>query len=250
MAEETRTFLDHVLWQGDRKLSTLLSATFSFVNPALATHYGVKGVTGTAFVKTELPAGQRAGLLTQGSMMASLSAHAATDAVHRGAFIREELLCQPVPPPPANVNAQPVIPDGVSTERERLAAHRKDPACAACHELIDPIGLAFETYDPVGTFRTVEAKRTIDTTGTIRGTGGADMTVRNGVDLAQQLGRHAVAEACFVRRLMAYALATPKAGVADCAVNPVVDAFRKSGGDILGAAADIAATAFLTRAAN
>src|SRR5206468_3378422 len=101
MRQETEAFVGSVLWDGDAKLTTLLTAPFSFVTDKLAAVYGLGGVTGTAMLRHDLDPTQRGGLLTQGSYLALRSYAVLTDPVHRGLFVRERLLCQHMPSPPS-----------------------------------------------------------------------------------------------------------------------------------------------------
>src|ERR1700744_5289240 len=103
MLQETQAFLDDVVWQEGGTLSTIFTAPFTFVNGPLAQYYGIPGVTGSAFVKAPVDTTQRLGLLTQGAFLAVQAKANQTSPVHRGKFVREQLLCQQLPPPPPNV---------------------------------------------------------------------------------------------------------------------------------------------------
>ena len=145
-----------MIWNEDGKLATLLTAPFSMLNARLAGFYGVaETVPGGRAAQGDLPGpGSAPGIFTLGALQATLAKDNDTDAVARGRFLREVLLCQPLPEPPANLNVVPPPPDGKRTMRERLAHHSADPTCAACHALMDPLGLAFEIYDGIGRYRT------------------------------------------------------------------------------------------------
>lgn len=166
MVEEDRQLVEYTLWQGGGKLDTLFTTTVGFVNALLARSYGLSGVTGTAYKMVTLPP-ERAGVLTRGSFLSAHATDIDTNAVGRGKWVREELLCTPLPPPPPTANAVPPPPDGKLTMRERLAHHSADPSCATCHKLMDPIGLAFEIYDGIGQYRTAVYGKTIDATGEV-----------------------------------------------------------------------------------
>src|SRR5262249_35781802 len=134
MKDETARFATYVLFDGDRKLDTLLTAPFSFPTAPLLGLYGLRAAPSNG-VPVSLDATQRGGILTQLGFLAVHSHENQSSPVQRGKAIREFLLCDPPPPPPPNVNA--IAPDpkpGLST-RERFAEHDKDPACAACHSL-------------------------------------------------------------------------------------------------------------------
>ena len=110
----------------------------------LAGFYGIKGITGDSFQKVDLDAGQRAGMLTQASLLAAKSGPDQSSPILRGVFVREQMFCQPLPQPPTTVDANPPELNPAMTTKERFAAHRKDPSCEGCHDLIDPIGFGFE----------------------------------------------------------------------------------------------------------
>ncbi|MBK7859915.1 MAG: DUF1592 domain-containing protein [Archangiaceae bacterium] len=156
MALETQALFDHVL-RDKRPARELFTADYTFMNQNLASHYGVSGVSGTALTRVAVPQGQsRSGVLTHASILAvTAGSTVRTSPVVRGHWILEKVLCAPPPPPPAGIPALGETP-GTSegTMKERLAAHRTQPRCAACHERMDPVGLGFENYDMVGKWRT------------------------------------------------------------------------------------------------
>jgi len=119
----------------------------------------------------------------------------------RGRFVSEQLLCKTVPPPPDNVNlaALDMLPPG-SSVRAVLEQHRKNPACAACHALMDPIGLGLENFDSVGAYRTTENNAPIDATGDLDGVAFTDEAT-----LSTALRKHPSAAGCFVTKLYQHA---------------------------------------------
>ncbi|HEX4337478.1 MAG TPA: DUF1592 domain-containing protein [Polyangiaceae bacterium] len=186
MAEETRRFLDYVVWQGGGKLDDLLTSPVSFQNAKLAGYYGTSGASGTDFTQVNLDPKINAGILTKGGLMAMLGKANDTAPVQRGRFVREQLLCQPLSPPPANIMIKPPELSATLSTRERFAQHRTEPLCASCHDLMDPIGLGFENYDGAGHYRTTQNGMTIDASGQVLM---SDITgpFNGAVDLAQQL---------------------------------------------------------------
>jgi cytochrome c553 len=156
MRSETELFFRHIVRE-DRPIADLFDADYTFVDERLARHYGIAGVTGTEFRKVPYPDGTRRGLLGHGSIL-TLTSHAdRTSPVLRGKWVMEVLLGTPPPPPPPNVpdlEATAEAEDGrLRTVRERLEQHRASPACASCHRMIDPIGLALENFDVTGAWR-------------------------------------------------------------------------------------------------
>ena len=155
---ETEFFIDSIMRE-DRSVLDMLTADYTFVNDRVARHYGIPNVQGSHFRRVTFSADNpRRGLLGHGSILTITSHPNRTSPVRRGKWILENLLGMPPPPPPANV---PPFPENqplakALSVRERMAEHRKNPVCAACHAPMDPVGFALENFDPVGRFRTVE----------------------------------------------------------------------------------------------
>jgi mono/diheme cytochrome c family protein len=156
MLRETDLFFRHIVRE-DRPVRDLFAADYTFVDERLARHYGIPGVVGNEFRQVRYPDGRRRGLLGHGSIL-TLTSHAErTSPVLRGKWVLEVLLGTPPPPPPPNVpdlEATAEAEDGrLRTVRERMEQHRANPACASCHRMIDPIGLALENFDVTGAWR-------------------------------------------------------------------------------------------------
>lgn len=165
--QETELFVDSVMRE-DRPVTDLIRARYTFVNERLAKHYGIPNIYGSRFRKIELPAGsERGGLLRQGSILTVTSYATRTSPVIRGNWILANILGVPAPPPPPAVPALKENTSGLKPMpmRERLAQHRANPACAGCHQLMDPVGFAFENYDAVGRWRTMEGNVPVDASG-------------------------------------------------------------------------------------
>jgi hypothetical protein len=164
---ETELFLDSV-FRKDRSVLDLLRANRTFVNERLAKHYGIRGIYGSRFREVQFdPSMHRGGLLTQGSILTVTAYATRTSPVIRGKFILTNLLGMPPAPPPPEV---PPLKEATSagkplTMRERVAQHRANPACAGCHNLMDPVGFALENYDAVGRWRTADSGIAVDASG-------------------------------------------------------------------------------------
>jgi mono/diheme cytochrome c family protein len=168
--EETELFLASTLRE-DRSVSDLLKADYTFVNERLARHYGIPGVYGSRFRRVTLPnPEQRGGLLGNGALLATTSYPDRTSPVLRGKWLLNNIFGLPVPPPPPGVDTTLTDTKAGATPptiRERLAQHRRDPSCATCHAIIDPLGFALENFDVIGGWRTVdESGHPVDATGT------------------------------------------------------------------------------------
>ena len=167
LRRETELFVASILRE-DRSVLDLLNADYTFVNERLARHYGIPNVYGSHFRRIDLPPGSpRGGLLGQGSILAVTSYATRTSPVVRGKWILENLLGAPPPPPPANVPPlREEVSDAVLSMRERMAQHRRNPACASCHAIMDPVGLALENFDAIGRWRDrTEGFEALDVTG-------------------------------------------------------------------------------------
>ncbi len=162
---ETELFFDSITRE-DRSVLDLLTADYTFVDERLAKHYGITGVYGSHFRRVKLTDGARRGLLGQGSVLTITSHGNRTSPVVRGKWVLDNLLGTPPPPPPPNV---PPLDEGEGVApkamRERMEQHRRSPACANCHKIMDPIGLALENFDAVGAWRTVDGGTPIDASG-------------------------------------------------------------------------------------
>jgi len=168
MTKETSLFFNHLV-QEDRDALELFNANYTFVNERLATHYGMQGVAGNQFRRVEYTDGVRSGLLGHGSVLVLTSLANRTSPVLRGKWVMEVLMGTPPPPPPPGV---PDLDDTESTQdgkrlttRERMAIHRANPTCNACHRFMDPIGLALDNFDVTGQWRLRENGMGLDTRG-------------------------------------------------------------------------------------
>jgi hypothetical protein len=165
MIQETETFVQSVI-RDDRSVLDFIDGPFTFLNERLARHYGIHGVTGTEFRRVDLSGTGRGGILTQASVLTASSYGNRTSPVLRGKYILDNVLNSPPPPPPPNVPS--LDEDAVGTAaslREQMEQHRKNALCASCHSRMDPLGFGLENYDAVGSWRTMDGKFPIDSSG-------------------------------------------------------------------------------------
>lgn len=168
MVDETIWFFDAIMRE-DRPLTQLLDARFTYANETLAKHYGIIGVKGDAMRRVPLTDPNRGGVLTMAAPLTVTSHARHTSPVKRGKWVLEAILGTPPPPPsPDAGELDDTVPvDSGLTMRERFEQHRADSACAICHRRIDPLGFGFETFDPVGRYRTEADGKPVDTRGTL-----------------------------------------------------------------------------------
>ncbi|MGE4064562.1 MAG: DUF1588 domain-containing protein [Rhodospirillaceae bacterium] len=217
-----RTLVDHLLVE-KKDYRDIFTSRKTYMSPALATVYQVP--TKPGWVPYEFPEGSpRVGLLTQISFLALHAHPARSSPTYRGKALRERLLCQRVPPPPANVDFSALEnPDPrLRTARERLQAHSENPVCGGCHKITDPMGLVLENFDGAGRFRTTEKGATIDSSGALDGKQFASVD-----GLGQAMHDHPALTSCLVRRLYSYGTGGPLTR----ADNPAVEALNKAFGE-------------------
>jgi hypothetical protein len=169
MRTETEMYFDYVMRE-DRSVLELVDSDYTYLNDRLAAHYGVPNVSGEYMRRVKLPPDSvRGGILTQGTVLTVTSNPTRTSPVKRGLFILENILGTPPPPPP------PDVPDLEESKKnfkgrepklsEMLALHRANKLCSSCHERMDPLGLAMENFNALGSWRDKEAGQPIDPAG-------------------------------------------------------------------------------------
>jgi hypothetical protein len=210
MKRETQMAFGTVMRE-NRSVRELLECDYTFLNQKLAGYYGLTNVdvTGTEMRRVTLPPGSpRGGILTHGSVLTVTSNPDRTSPVKRGLFILGNVLGTPAPPPPGNVPALELaekdIKDHDPTLRESLALHREKPLCASCHNRMDPLGLAFENFNALGTWRESERKQPIDAAGKL--ITGESFTSVHELKHLLVTERRADFYRCLTEKLLTYAL--------------------------------------------
>jgi hypothetical protein len=200
--EEILLGIEHLVFEEDGDWRSILTTHRTFIDRKLAQLYDVPAPAAEGFAEAWLPLdGHRRGLLGTTGFLA-LQAHAtSTSVTRRGLFVRDVLLCQSIPPPPANENTSiPQASEDTPTMRDRVAQHLEDPTCATCHEITDPIGLGLENFDGLGSWRDEENGYPIDPSGELDG-----VPFANGWELAQAVHDHPSLAPCLVETTYAYA---------------------------------------------
>ena len=205
MRQETERFFGYVLRE-NRSVLDLIDADYTFVDPALARHYGIEGVQGEGFRRVELKDGRRGGVLTQAGVLTLTSNPNRTSPVKRGQFILQQILGTPPPPPPPDV---PKLDDDghagdAVTLRDRMERHRSDPQCASCHQQMDALGFALENYDAVGRWRTSDGGTPVDPSGELSG-GRSFRDARELKNVLRETASRKFAQS-LIRNMLTYAL--------------------------------------------
>ena len=207
------------------------------VNERLAKHYGIPGIYGSHYRRVTLTDEARFGLLGKGAVLMVSSHTDRTSPVVRGKWVLDNLLGAPPPAPPANV---PPLDENASqagrvlTMRERMEAHRKNPACTSCHQLIDPLGFGFENYDHFGRFRSQENQLAIDASGAVVDSPdpSIDGPFSTPVELAERLGASEAVRDCLATHWYRFAMGRIEAQGDLCSIDHARSKFRDSDGDL------------------
>lgn len=229
--EETSMFAREV-FRAPGTLSELYTSSYSYLDSPLAAHYLGTEPTYATFTRTELPADRFASVLTHGSVLVSRSPTV------RGMFIRDAVLCEPVPPPPPGVDITPIPPDPEATYRENLVRIVASPACAACHRLTDGLGFAFERFDRDGRFRTEDNGHAIDDSWDLDGVTGTGAPA-----FARALADDRRSRACYVQEWWAYLAGRPKATADQCTLERALERFEEADLELEEAAVALATSA-------
>jgi len=229
MRREGELFFANIVRQ-DRSILDLLDANYTFVNERLAKFYGIDNVSGEEFRKVDLSgdvAKERGGVLTMAGVMTVTALPNRTSPVKRGKFILDMILGTPPPPPPPDVpqlSEKQTDIDG-ATLRQRMEAHREDPACASCHARMDPLGFALENFDAIGRWRDKDGKFPIDAADKLP----TGESFDGPAGLKKMLLTHKDQFVkCFVQKLMTYGLGRGLDYYDSATVNDICDSARKS----------------------
>jgi hypothetical protein len=239
LAEETRRFIDKIVFEDKGGLAQLLTAPFTMLDAPLAQYYGMAaGAPG--FAPVTRGKGQGIGLLAQGSLLAERSQSLNSSPTKRGILVRQKLLCLAIPAQPAVVPDLPATGAGWKTTRQRFENVHAQGACGGCHRLLDPMGFPLEHFDEGGRFRTSENGEPIDASGTLVGASGETLlTIKDGEEeLATALAGRPEVAACTGETLVKFLFAQDRDCLAGQARNDFVDGkigFLELGAQVAGA---------------
>jgi hypothetical protein len=226
MLDETRRFVLHVFREDDASLTKLFSADYSFASPALASFYGEGVESMSDGGKIELDGRQRRGLLTQASYLTSHARSPERAAIYRGRSLLVDVFCQQLVPPD-NVDTA-IEFDTTRPAREQIENATAGPACAGCHQLINPLGFLFENYDGIGQWRTQDGEYPVDAQAKVLGTD-IDGPYANATELVSRLGESPDVAECVARQWMRLALSRSEGPEDETSINA---AHEKADGDL------------------
>lgn len=233
MHREAREFFQHLVRE-DRPVMEILLADYTFLNERLARHYSIPGITGNdEFRKVKVSDHHRGGVLGMGSILTKTSFPQRNSPVLRGDWLLHAVLGTPTPPPPADVPPFPEASDQPMTVRQRLEVHRADKACSTCHDKIDPLGFALESFDAIGRFRDKdETGLPIDNTGSLK-----DGSSFTGIDgLRSYLASHdRQFQELVSRKLVGYSLGRSIIASDGTLIGKMADSMEKSEGRLSAA---------------
>lgn len=238
MREETLLLIDEIVWDEGGDFRDFFDADHTFVNADLAAFYGVEAPAEGGFAPVSLPAEQkRGGFFGQASFLASFAHASGSSPTLRGRFVRERMLCQSIPAPPAGVITVLPSDEEAKTARQKLEIHQKTPSCATCHKLMDNVGLGLENYDGIGAYRTTENGETIDPVSDLDG-----VTFDGAVSLGKALREHPDVPGCIVRNLYRHASGHVETKGEAQAMSELEEAFVASGYRLQDALVEIVAS--------
>ncbi|QDU45954.1 hypothetical protein Mal52_44510 [Symmachiella dynata] len=225
MRRETEMFFAAAIRE-NLSILDFLDGKFTYVNERLAKHYGLEGVSGPEFRRVSLEGTQRAGVLTQASILTITSDPTRTSPVKRGKWILDNILASPPLPPPPDVPLLSEDADAVAsgTLRQRFEIHRSNPACISCHEKMDPLGFGFENFDAIGRWRTKDSGFDVDASGTL-----PDGQTFNGPAELLTILKASRGEfsRCLTEKMLTYALGRGLEYYDKCAVDSICEALAK-----------------------
>jgi len=236
LIEDTDMFVREALGRSDASsvLETLLTADWGFVRSATAESYPYTSSTsadGSAQL-VEFGSDKRIGIMTQPSWLVAFSQIDHNDAIRRGKFIRESLLCGSIPEIDINM-VPPLEISEDKTLRESLGQHVSNPSCQGCHRLMDPLGLSFASFDHLGREREMEAGRPVDASGELTGSGSQDGAFGDGAELMWRLAASEIVRQCFVVHAYQYFRGASRGDTDGCALQQADEVLMGADGDLV-----------------
>lgn len=243
-SRETGALIDRVVWDEPQDYLNLFTLGETFIDQTLADHYGLPAPATESWVN--YGDSGRAGILSHGAVLSAFGKFADTSPTQRGIFVRTRLMCDVIPPPPANVNSdQPPGSMDAVCKSQRYEQHRSNSSCASCHGLLDPIGLGLENYDLAGRYRDHDDDNVdcaIDGQGEVTPYG----SFSGPAELAQLLIDNGEIDDCVVRQWLSFAVGRPLRGEEDVLSDALLASFRASDHSLQSLLAEYAASPAFT----
>ncbi|MFW7380773.1 MAG: DUF1592 domain-containing protein [Oligoflexus sp.] len=242
MIEETKTFVSHSFLDTQGSFSDFFTADYTYTRPELAAYYGMQDSQSSGLAKRQLDA-TRSGVLGHGSILASQSLFLESSPIKRGVFVRMQLLCQDLPPPPANVDTTIPPPIPGQSIRDRLKRHQSQGeqedganSCFSCHRFIDSIGFGLESFDFAGKHRTIYEHIggvAIDSSGAVSNIEGLNAPSNHEFQTLPELGQILAdsqsAKDCVVTQLYRYTYGVNNKRSDQCALDELNRSFAANG---------------------
>ncbi len=230
MVQDTQAFVADVFAKESVPLELLFGAPYTFVNETLARVYGIDGIKGSELQRVELDKTQRAGLLTQPGVLAAQSNPGTTNPARAGEMVFANLLCQHIsPPPPGATDGFQMKPE--LSMRQNFESLESQPACQGCHVLINPPGFAFEQYDPIGRYRTMDGPHRVDASGTFKSRAG-ELKFTNLVELSAALATTPELRECVARKWLQFAMGRKSTQADRYSLDAAFKTFHESNYDV------------------
>jgi hypothetical protein len=227
--------VEAALWSDGGGLTQLLTGTKAFVDANTAPLFGMNGVTGTGLQEINVNAQQRVGILMHPAIMATFATDNGTHPIKRGVFVWDQVLCQPLPDPPANVPTFPGVPANASV-RQAYETFTSPPLCQGCHARINPVGFLFESYDTLGAYRTIDDNnQPVNSQVTIAGASADAINVAtsNAAQFAANVAKEGtLASDCLVAQLYRYTIKRMDAGADEDILTTLNTKFKDGGESI------------------
>ena len=208
-------------------IGNLFTSDVMFADGELAATLGLSNGNGNRYTAGD----ERRGLLTQPGFLALHGLEVLTDPIHRGLFVRNQVLCQSLPEPPSDVDVSIPDPEPGETTREFFTRLTSDDYCSGCHTLVNPLGFAFEHFDAIGRWRADEDGQAIDSSGELVGTD-VDGPFSGAVELSERISQSEIAESCMALQWFRFGLGREKTEYDACSLAQIEADFSASGGDL------------------